>query len=96
MENAPAIPEKMKKLCTIIGIDSESELSGKELGKAVANAIAQYAHDIGISRLGDYQGAEASEISKIAEVFFEAPAKYVVYQCEPSVERTVQYLKTIY
>ena len=95
-ENAPALREKMDKLCDIFKVKVNPEMTNEEVGQAVADAVAHYAKDIGIPSLGELKNVNAEDFHKIAEIFYEMPAKYVVYQCEPSIERTIEYLKSIY
>lgn len=95
-ENAPALREKMKKLCDIFKVEVDPEMTNEEIGQAVADAVAHYAKNIGIPSLGQLKNVNTEDFHKIAEIFYEMPAKHAVYQCEPSVERTVEYLKSIY
>lgn len=95
-ENAPELRAKMIKLSTIFGIEVTDSMSNEEIGNAVADAVTDYVKRIGIGSLGQFDGVNKDEFRKIAEIFYEMPAKYVVYQCEPDVERTIKYLESIY
>lgn len=91
-EKCKALPEKMKKLAAILGVDGVDALSAEELGKRLAEKMEAFTAQFGITSFAEYN-VSAEQVETALAYISQDPVAQVSAQ-PISVDTIREYLNS--